>query len=70
MRTPGTVQLIDTDGNVQTKHASGSKEGDIILIPTPSDDPEDPLNWTFRRKMLSTSCIVVFVLPTPEKGPS
>lgn len=68
MRTPGTVQLIDTDGNVRAKHASGSKEGDIILIPSPSDDPEDPLNWSFRRKMLSTSCIVVFVPPIPGNG--
>lgn len=58
-RTPGTVRLIDTNGNVRAKHASGSKETDIILIPTPSEDPEDPLNWSFRRKMLSTSCIVV-----------
>lgn len=55
---PGNVQLIDSNGNLKTKHA-GPGHHDIILIPTPSDDPEDPLNWSHRRKMLATSCIVV-----------
>jgi hypothetical protein len=63
---PGTVQLIDTDGNVRRRHAAGSKNSDIILIPTPSADPQDPLNWSFRRKLVATSCVVMYVFaPSP-----
>lgn len=43
---PGTVYLIDHNNELggTTKHATGSAdERDIILHPTPSDDPEDPL---------------------------
>lgn len=57
--TPGNVQLIDEDGILKTKHAAASGLQDIVLIPTPSDDPEDPLNWTPKRKLLATSCIVM-----------
>lgn len=39
---PGTVHLIDSDGNLQTQHAQGGKS-DIVLVPTPSDDPDDPV---------------------------
>lgn len=34
---PGTVHLVDIDHNVQSKHSKNHK--DIILVPTPSDDP-------------------------------
>jgi len=57
---PGTVHLVDLDGTIVTKHASGEK--DIILVPKPSEDPEDPLNWTFKRKLLATSCVVVYTI--------
>lgn len=40
---PGTVRLIDVDGNVLAKHAGGS-QNDVVLHPTPSEDPEDPLS--------------------------
>lgn len=59
---PGTAQLVDLDGTMATKHADGKGVRDIVLIPRPSDDPEDPLNWSFRRKLLSTSCIVVYTV--------
>lgn len=48
---PGTVQLIDLDHHVATRHAKGHE--DIILVPTPSADPEDPLNWSPGRKRLA-----------------
>ncbi|MCJ1377510.1 hypothetical protein MMC17_000605 [Xylographa soralifera] len=57
---PGTVHLVDVEGILNAKHASGSSK-DIVLIPTPSDDPEDPLNWSRKRKLLSTASICVFV---------
>jgi hypothetical protein len=59
---PGTVRLIDITGQQTSKHAEGKGQQDIILVPHPSEDPEDPLNWTFRRKLLATSCIVVYTI--------
>ncbi|ORY59988.1 major facilitator superfamily transporter [Pseudomassariella vexata] len=59
---PGTSRLIDVEGNIVTKHATGEGQKDIILVPRPSEDPEDPLNWTFKRKLLATSCIVVYTI--------
>lgn len=50
---PGTVHLVDLDHNLRTRHAGS---GDIVLDPTPSNDPNDPLNWTPRRKLLSLIC--------------
>ena len=58
---PGTVHLVDLYGTMATKHA-GQNEKDIILVPRPSEDPEDPLNWTMRRKLLATSCVVVYTI--------
>lgn len=54
---PGTVLLVDLEQTAATKHASGSR--DIILVPTPSKDPNDPLNWSTRRKQLHLTCIMV-----------
>ncbi|KAL4875187.1 major facilitator superfamily domain-containing protein [Aspergillus karnatakaensis] len=45
---PGTVRLIDAGGDLSVKH--GSDKADIVLIPQPSSDPDDPLNWSWRRK--------------------
>lgn len=50
---PGTSNLVDI-----TK--TGSKKDQIVLIPTPSDDPNDPLNWSFRRKMVQMFCIILY----------
>jgi hypothetical protein len=52
-RIPGTVHLVDLHHTLHTQHAEG---GDIVLDPTPSKDPNDPLNWTPRRKILSSIC--------------
>lgn len=45
---PGTVHLVDLAGNLSVKHENGKV--DIVLIPQPTSDPDDPLNWTWRRK--------------------
>lgn len=58
---PGTMRLVDIEGTLSTKHAEGNNS-DIILIPTPSDDPDDPLNWSKSRKLLSTICMIVYIL--------
>lgn len=54
--TPGTVHLVDAQGNMSSKHAEGA-EHDIVLVPAPSMHPDDPLNWAPRRKMLSAFCM-------------
>ena len=57
---PGTVHLVDIDRTLLTKHANRGR-GDIVLVPTPSNDPDDPLNWTPRRKALSSACWIAYV---------
>ena len=57
---PGTVHLVDLERTLRAKHASGS-QNDVVLIPAPSDDPDDPLNWSAKRKMLSTASISMCV---------
>ena len=59
---PGTSRLVDTDGGLTIPHASQSSKGDVILIPTPSADPNDPLNWPPRRKALSCLCMCAYIL--------
>ncbi|KAF2262505.1 MFS general substrate transporter [Lojkania enalia] len=58
---PGTVHLVDLLGTMHARHAQGG-EKDIVLVPAPSDDPDDPLNWSPRRKALSTLCMCVYTL--------
>ncbi|ODV91807.1 hypothetical protein CANCADRAFT_389 [Tortispora caseinolytica NRRL Y-17796] len=53
---PGTIHLIDENGNIKGKHLK-----DIVLSPTPSDDPNDPLNWERKRKYMHMFCIVVYI---------
>lgn len=57
---PGTVHLVDLEGTIRAKHAVDGQR-DIVLIPPPSDDPDDPLAWSKRRKLLSTACMCVYV---------
>ena len=48
---PGTILLWDpSQGEGAVQHAS---DGQIVLQPQPSDDPEDPLNWKKSRKTRS-----------------
>ncbi|KAK0325646.1 hypothetical protein LTR82_003182 [Friedmanniomyces endolithicus] len=39
---PGTVHMVDLDQTMQAKHSKAHR--DIVLVPTPSDDPNDPFN--------------------------
>ncbi|MCJ1459797.1 hypothetical protein MMC28_010176 [Mycoblastus sanguinarius] len=56
---PGTIHLVDIEGTLRAKHASGAQT-DVVLIPAPSDDPDDPLNWSAKRKLLSTASISIY----------
>ncbi|KAI1340053.1 major facilitator superfamily domain-containing protein [Xylariaceae sp. FL0016] len=62
---PGTVHLVDLEHTLATRHAAGSRSGgrgpsDIVLVPTPSADPDDPLNWAPRRKRLALACALLY----------
>ncbi|EUC46756.1 hypothetical protein COCMIDRAFT_91982 [Bipolaris oryzae ATCC 44560] len=58
---PGTVHLVDLDHSMHARHA---EDGDIILDPAPSSDPDDPLNWSPRRKLMSTICTNLYTWMT------
>ncbi|KAL2678565.1 hypothetical protein Neosp_009313 [[Neocosmospora] mangrovei] len=51
---PGTVHLVDLNHDMHARHLGGAS--DIVLNPTPSPDPNDPLNWAPRRKLLALIC--------------
>ncbi len=53
---PGTSFLVDLD----QKNENNENEKNVVLIPTPSDDPNDPLNWTRARKWMQLFSIIVF----------
>ncbi|EXJ85681.1 serine/threonine kinase 16 [Capronia coronata CBS 617.96] len=53
LKVPGTVHLVDME---HTMHALHAKGGDIVLHPAPSKDPNDPLNWSSRRKLMAMIC--------------
>ncbi|RFU24082.1 hypothetical protein B7463_g12253, partial [Scytalidium lignicola] len=56
---PGTVHLVDLDHNMSTAHLG--ETGDIVLVPSPSADPEDPLNWNPGRKRLAVWSAYVYI---------
>jgi MFS family permease len=55
---PGTVHLVETDSD------------EIILVPKPSADPDDPLNWSRRRKWLNIGLVLLYVFTTGIGGTS
>lgn len=48
---PGTVQLVDVQGLFHGLH--GENAHDIVLVPQPTDDPNDPLRWSQGRKSVA-----------------
>lgn len=53
---PGTVILDDegtsTEAIHRLKHGTG-KDSHVVLVPQPSEDPNDPLNWSWPKKLAS-----------------
>jgi MFS family permease len=60
---PGTVCLVDVNGQA-TLSLHDASHTDIVLVPRPSADPNDPLNWSARRKFLAVSMAYLYVLGT------
>ncbi|ANB14669.1 Hol1p [Sugiyamaella lignohabitans] len=47
-----------------------SSNGDLILYPQPSNDPDDPLNWTKIRKIVNLSLVLFYTFTTGIAGTS
>ncbi|KAL2211398.1 MFS general substrate transporter [Sarocladium strictum] len=63
-KTEGFVAKVDTEhrGNLKT-----AKDGHTVLIPQPSDDPRDPLNWSpFKKHVILL--IISFAAFLPDYG--
>ncbi|KAK1140951.1 hypothetical protein N8T08_009697 [Aspergillus melleus] len=58
---PGTFTLVDLEHVMASRHMDRGNS-DIVLVPQPSNDPDDPLNWSPRRKLMSTICVSVYTL--------
>ncbi|KAM0327035.1 hypothetical protein ACHAQA_006158 [Verticillium albo-atrum] len=56
-------------GNVRLRHENTNE---IILVPTPSDDPNDPLNWSlaYRRYIAGLVVMAMFLSTFLAAGPS
>ncbi|OJD32196.1 major facilitator superfamily [Diplodia corticola] len=74
---PGTVSLLD-EGTGDTanhlKHGTG-KNSHIVLVPQPSDDPNDPLNWPLWKKDVAyasvfVGTIIFAAVPAPMLAPA
>ncbi|MCJ1306179.1 hypothetical protein MMC08_008997, partial [Hypocenomyce scalaris] len=59
---PGTVILEEDAANLQSvtgalRHGTGHS-ANIVLVPQPSNDPNDPLNWTYTKKLRALSVTI------------
>lgn len=66
-RPPGTVPLESKNGASDIESAEEKdlkRRGNTILQPQPTDSPEDPLNWSQKRKYSIFSVIVIAVIAT------
>ncbi|KAJ5032711.1 uncharacterized protein L3040_009305 [Drepanopeziza brunnea f. sp. 'multigermtubi'] len=52
---PGTVilneEVAHSEGLTGTLRHGKGKNAHVVLVPQPSDDPNDPLNWSFYKKL-------------------
>ncbi|KAE8453255.1 hypothetical protein EG329_011322 [Mollisiaceae sp. DMI_Dod_QoI] len=64
-----TIKKIQTLGSVRQRH---EHTNEIILIPTPSQDPNDPLNWSKGRKYYTATiiCLAMFMCNFLAAGPT
>jgi MFS family permease len=60
---PGTVYLVDVNGRA-TSDLHDASHRDILLVPRPSTDPNDPLNWSKPRKLMAVGMAYLYVFGT------
>lgn len=53
---------LSSSSSRPNRWARGDAHTDIILVPTPSGDGDDPLNWSGRRKALSSACWIAYTV--------
>ncbi|CDK25215.1 unnamed protein product [Kuraishia capsulata CBS 1993] len=58
---PGTSHLVELSKERLMELNAGDKDKDVILIPTPTSDPNDPLNWTRTRKYIHMFALIVYI---------
>ncbi|OLN96853.1 Protein HOL1-like protein 1 [Colletotrichum chlorophyti] len=58
---PGTRRLYDESGSNLPGDASLLKHGDIILVPQPTESPNDPLRWSTARKVWHSFLVLYIV---------
>jgi len=56
---PGSLVLIDVDGRQGIEHSQGGGSRDIVLSPVPSNDINDPLRWSWKRKQMHNAMLVL-----------
>lgn len=63
------LKRLVTLGSVRHRHA---ETNEIILVPTPSADPNDPLNWSqgFKYYMAFVICLAMFMCNLLAAGPT
>ncbi|TLD10007.1 hypothetical protein PgNI_05410 [Pyricularia grisea] len=59
---PGTVRLVDVSGGSSDAH--DNSQADIVPVPRPSADPNDPLNWSHARKLRTVNMAYLYILGT------
>ena len=71
---PGTSRLsekfdINAHPEVDAAGRPLKKRGDIVLVPQPSDDPNDPLNWSYAWKNSILAILGLSLAITNALGP-
>ncbi|KAF3767155.1 MFS general substrate transporter [Cryphonectria parasitica EP155] len=67
---PERTQYADDDGGIAaTRHRNLKVLNGIILVPQPSDDPNDPLNWPLWRRDLITFILSISAIFATCLGP-
>ncbi|KAF4633476.1 hypothetical protein G7Y89_g4650 [Cudoniella acicularis] len=56
---PGTRLLVDIEHRLHSAHDA---DKEIVLIPEPSSDPDDPLNWSPVRKHFAFGIVCLYTL--------
>ncbi|CZR56389.1 related to transporter protein HOL1 [Phialocephala subalpina] len=75
-RVPGTSLIYEQGGSdvenaarANLKRGRGKRDADIILVPQPSDSPNDPLNWPQWKKNMTFFSICLSVSMGGALGP-
>ncbi|TLS26026.1 hypothetical protein PpBr36_07726 [Pyricularia pennisetigena] len=73
-RNKGTAALHDGigSGSLGTVQLRNDHTGEIILVPTPSDDPNDPLNWPqwYKNVVAALICCAMLMCNFLAAGPT